>query len=278
MKKIVCIILIIMLCITGCTSNTQPIEVLEEGYDENVDDIEEVVTSKAETYDLQWAKEMFEENYFEPDLIYPISYIEDEYQYNLGEFIFVLHGFYGVKLAEEGNSYGSTQIMINSIEISRTDNEFYQLIDGLYTDIPFNHGDEIYGFEVGDWNGDGVCDFKLRVSEGGTMHNEPSRFWLWDNEQSMFVENEQLGEISDYSTVYLASNKDNRLCSYTRYSISEYCIRYYEYKDREYICVEEEHDYFETQDGVEYRITEFLELIDGEMQVVDTKKSVYEEN
>lgn len=243
----------------------------EEHYEAGADDTD-TITGNADAHDLTWAKAEFAKQDFEPDIIYPISHILTQYITPVGDCMFVLHGFYGVELKNEENPYSVNYIntMINSIEIRAINGDFYQLIDGLFTLLrPYVDN---YGFKFGDWNADGVMDLKLQELEGGSMRNEPSLFWLWNNEQAMFVENKQLREISDSSTVYFESQEDNRLCSYTHIGPEEYAVNYYEYEDGSFIRVETKYGFDEKQDDGYYRVTQILRPIDGEMKVVEENK------
>jgi hypothetical protein len=247
----------------------------EEQYDAEADTADAIITGKADSHDLIWAKSEFEKSCFTPDVIYPISHVLLEYIAPIGSCEFLLQGFYGAKLAGESKLYTAYNIMINSIEIRSMDGSFYQLIEGLSTQLkPY---EDNYGFDFGDWNGDGIIDLKLQQFIGGTMRNEPSLFWLWDDDPFMFVENKELREISDFSTVYLEPEKDHRIRSYQRADAGEYGIAYYEYQDGNFVCVESKYVFTETEDDIYYEITQISKLIDGEMKIVEESKMKYED-
>jgi hypothetical protein len=216
---------------------------------------------------LSWATGAFDEYIFEPDVIYPISHVLVKHITPIGACEFVLRGFYGAEFEDEKTSYAASYIMINSVEIRAIDGKFHQLIDGLSTLI-IPHEDN-YGFDFGDFDGDGNTDLKLRRSEGGTMRNDPSLFWLWDSARSVFAENEELREISSTATVYLSeSEEDRRLRAYTRIAGGEYYTGYYEYRDGHFVCVETEYLFVEERDGARYKVTQISRLTDGEMKII----------
>jgi len=240
---------------------------IEEHYSVSPHDTDVIVTSMADTHDLIWAKAEFDKYGINPGVIYPISHIFTNFISPIGSCVFLLRGFYGAEIKNENNPYPARYIMVNSIEIMTENGKYYQLIDGLSTRLKPYY--ENYGLIFGDWNGDGAMDIQLRQFEGGTMHNEPSLFWLWDYEQSIFVENGELREISNYSRIYLELEKDRRLRSFTRVSSGEYRTLYYDFKNGEFVCVEMEYVYFELQNDMYYKVTQISRLINDEMKIVE---------
>ena len=218
-----------------------------------------------EEHDLEWARMEFDKHFFEPTIIEPIHYmITKQIGRDMNEFTFILHGFYGY-------DDGFEQNMINSIEIREISGDYYQKIEGLSTSA--NVYWEDYGFLFEDWNNDGFLDLQLHEYEGGTMRNEPSRFWLWNNSQKIYKENEQLAEISESSGVYMWREEDDRVRSYTRIGPQLYVTFYYEYKNEEFIEVEREEIIFEIIEKENYAIKKIYKLIDGEMKLVEETKT-----
>ena len=265
MKKITGLLLLLMLYATGCAVESVPEKTPGPGGENSA----AVTAGQAEVHDLSWAQTEFGKNYFEPDVIEPVSLSLTEYIAPIGQCEFILSGFYGEKLEDDENSYDTSYVMINSVEIRAENGAFYQLFEGLSTHIGSYYYN--YGFEFGDWNDDGVIDLKLQYAEGGSMQNQPACFWLWDHEQAAFVENEQLKEISEFSTVYLEKD-DRRLISSTRVAFNEYFIIYYEYQDGHFVDVEIWQTFYEGQDGEYYEITQILKLEDGEMKIVEENR------
>ena len=105
------------------------------------------------------------------------------------------------------------------------------------------------------------------------MQNQPSRFWLWDNQLMKFVENEQLKEISNYSGVYMRREEDNRVRAFTRDGVTHHITVYFEYKDGEFISDEILELYYEEIDGEYYNIKKIFKPFNGEMQVVSETKT-----
>lgn len=260
--------------ITGCsTKETENPTVKSDAI--NADTTSIITTSKANFHDLAWEKSEFPKGYFEPDVIYPISHIMVRDIKSIGECEFVLHGFYGGELKDGTETFIREYNMINSIEIRAIRGEFYQLIDGLSTQLNVNF--ENYGFAFDDWNSDEFIDIRLHMYEGGSMRNEPSLFWLWDSNQSKFIKNEQLEEISSDSSLYLEPEEDKLIRSYTRAGAGAYSLSYYEYNDREFVLVENEEVFCEEQDNALYRVVKVSKLIDGTMKTVTHTKTKIEQ-
>lgn len=260
--------------ITGCSTKETEIPTVKSDAI-NADTTSMIITSKANIHDLAWAKSEFAKGYLEPDVIYPISHIMIRDIKSIGECEFVLHGFYGAELNDGTETYIGKYNMINSIEIRAISGEFYQLIDGLSTQLNVNF--ENYGFAFDDWNSDEFIDIRLHMCEGGSMRNEPSLFWLWDGNQSKFIQNEQLEEISSYSSLHLAPEEDKRIRSFTRTGAGEYSLSYYEYNDGEFVLVENKEVFFEKQDNALYQVEKVSKLIDGTMKMVNHTKTKIEQ-
>ena len=225
-----------------------------------------IITSQGAVYDLAWAREVFEGgDYFSPDTIEPVTHVMAWYLTQLGSVEVTLHCFWGRMMDDD---FG--RLNIYAIEIRAIGSNFYQCIDNLSTRMRF-YGFYEDGFNrtftLGDWNQDGHVDFSLLIQEGGTMQNTPSYFWLWDAEQNCFVENAELREASEVSTLMMARDGTPRVVSYWRGCPVLSVQVYYNYIDGHFIATEmhEHHWGDEIEDGyllVTYR------MIDGEWTVV----------
>lgn len=223
------------------------------------------VSTTAGQHDLTLAAAEFNKYDFEPQEIEPLKLVVTRRLEQMGEYDFTLNGFLGKELNNE-ESYSRDYVMINSIEIKANNGDFYQLIDGFSSLLSSNF--ENYGIEFFDWNGDGYTDIRLHQFQGGTSHNEPSLFWLWDNAEAKFIQNKQLEELSDCSAVYIEPEKDSRVRSFIRKGPRECELSYYKYNDGEFIKVECKNDVFYEKDGAEYIVTKISELINGKMKIV----------
>lgn len=88
---------------------------------------------------------------------------------------------------------------------------------------------------------------------------------------------DQLGEISDTSTIFFNHENGQRLSSYMRISATEYYNWFYEYVDGIFVMVEENHYFAEIQDDVLFWVKQVSKPIDGEMKIVDETREKVEE-
>ena len=282
MKKTLLLFLLLLLLVTGCTEkpHEQPVAEPPATFPPVVTTtaapsmLEPVVTDAAVQGPLLLHANEFVS--FEPDILYPISHVLVRNIAPLGDCVFVLRGYYGAEYEPDETIYAYTGLTINSIEIKALEDEFHQIIDGFSTAIE-SYIDN-YGLEFADWNSDGAVDIKLRQYMGGSMRNEQSLFWLWDDEQFMFVENEELEGISCTARVYLDPTSDIPLQAYTRANASEGTTVYYEYINGSFVCVQSDYWYVENdENGSMYWIAETSKLIDGELQIVEETREKHEE-
>ncbi|MCL2494662.1 MAG: hypothetical protein FWE98_03275 [Oscillospiraceae bacterium] len=176
---------------------------------------------------------------------------------DMPEFIFTLHG------------YGDgAYVNISEIEISGED--FSQQLDGFETENRFSLEDD-YGLVFADFNTDGYLDIQLHQYRGGSMHNTPSLFWLWDTKQKKYVENKQLEEISEEHWV---SVQDGRLLCGFRDGAFGYCLSVYSYINHTFVEIEREDVHPLNWDDVHNSIfvRDTYKLIGGELKLVSTEE------
>ena len=210
-------------------------------------------------------------SFLEPDIVYPISHVVVRIIEPLGTCVFVLRGYYGSGNYKSDPTFSWKKNTMHSIEIRQLDGAFHQTLDGFSTEIKTHHDD--YGLELADWNFDGITDIRLRQGEGGSMGNEPSLFWLWDDEQHMFVENIQLEEISVLREVYVLPESDSFIHTYARSGAMWGISGLYEYINGEYMCIMvEEHSIFDDETGDVYDNVNIYKTIDGELRLVEERQ------
>ena len=227
-------------------------------------------------YDFEWAWEVFEGgDYFSPDTIEPVTHKMAWYLAQLGTVEVTLHCYWGRMLDDD---FG--RLNIYAIEIRDLRSDFYQRIDNISTRIRFyGFYDEGFNrtFTLGDWNMDGHVDFSMLVQEGGTMRNTPSYFWLWDEKQNCFVENDELCEISSGATLVVDKSDPPRLMSYWREGPAKRWHVYYDYVNGHFVEVEsQEWSWEEQDDGSWLEIVTTSHLIGDEWVVVDETREPYE--
>ena len=214
-------------------------------------------------------------SFLEPDIVYPISHVVVRIIEPLGTCVFVLRGYYGSGNYKSDPTFSWKKNTMHSIEIRQLDGAFHQTLDGFSTEIETRHDD--YGLEFADWNFDGITDIRLRHWEGGSMRNEPSLFWLWDDERQMFVENKQLMDISETAAPFVVSKPENRIGAYTRGGYDSYWDLYYEYQNGEFVEVEYvSNKFIFEENGDCYLVTQISKPIDGEMQLVEETREKME--
>jgi len=181
---------------------------------------------------------------------------------SLPEFTFTLYGQHNNRFPEDH------WITINVIEISGEG--FHQRLDGFETDGPFYPED--YGLTFADFNGDGYLDIQLHKWMGGSMGNEPSLFWLWDNKRQHFVQNEQLEEISHENGISMTD--DGRLAGYARAGAFGYGVSYYSYINGKFVEVERADVHPLDWDDIYNTIfvQDTYKRINGKMKLVSTEE------
>ena len=169
--------------------------------------------------------------------------------------------------------HNNTYIYVYTLTITNADNGFKQVFTGLDTS---NHlvTKESPGISFNDWNFDGYLDISLWKWVGGTSLNAPQYFWLWDNDAFMFVRNEELEKISDYS--YLETDTENRrFTAYSRDGAWVNYTDYYEFRNGKAAFVKGVERYFDVTNWDEYDesyadrvLIRIYELINGEKILV----------
>ena len=200
----------------------------------------------------------------------PITYtVTRRIHPDMGKFTFMLHGVF-----IPGEGYAD-KARIDAIDIQGTG--FHQRLEGFITEY-FAENHE-YGFLLCDFNNDGYLDIQLRewLFMGNAINMEPSLFWLWDNQQKIFIESKQLKEMSHNGTVTV----ENDRLFWNSAGRSAYTFSYYEYKNGNFVLVEEVRGWCEHEDGsiadrldtvTVYIVEETRKLINGKMELVSTTK------
>jgi len=192
----------------------------------------------------------------------------------LPEFEFRVEGV----LDKTGNSsYKTGTVRIHTLATSSEGGVYRQVFTNLATRL-YEHEIESgrYGLSFDDWNFDGYQDVGLRIHYGGTGHNNPHYYWLWDNDTRQFVVNPELENISDDSDIQI-DHDNKQLSCFTRNPPSGRCIQKYEYRNSEFVMVYREVtdlDWEQYKNGLFFMHIKIETLIDGNMVVI---KDCYEE-
>ena len=213
----------------------------------------------------------------------PFTYVvTNQISDDLPIFVFTVEGI----LDKTGNSsYYPGTIRVHTLTISSMDGSTKQVFTNLSTRLYEGITEkDMYGLSFDDWNFDGYQDIGLYKYHGGTGHNVPHYYWLWDNDSKQFVANKQLEEISDGSDIQTDHVK-NQISCYTRIVPDGYLIRNYEYRNSEYVMVRvEEVVMVRVEEIVMIRVEEIEEerkdirfilhtvieeLIDDEMTIIE---------
>ena len=205
----------------------------------------------------------------------PFTYVvTNQINDDLPIFEFTIEGV----LDKTGNSsYYPGTIRVHTITISSMDGSIKQVFTNLSTRLyEVITEKDMYGLSFDDWNFDGYQDIGLHKYHGGTSHNVPHYYWLWDNDSKQFVANKQLEEISDGSDIQ-TDNAKNQLSCYTRIVPDGYLTRNYEYRNSEYVMVRSEEVMMVRVEEVEEEMkdirfilhTVIEELIDDEMTIIE---------
>lgn len=159
---------------------------------------------------------------------------------------------------------------VDKITITDPTGALVQTIDNLTTANPATE-EEKYGLSFEDWNFDGYIDIGLWTYPGGSMRNDPHYYWLWDNSIGQYVKNDELIEISNFSTISI-NTEEKRLECYTRYGAGEGGSQYFKYIDGNYVLVYTYSlELVESPDeeGKRLRHITSSELVDGVMKVIE---------
>ena len=266
MRKLACVVLVCVLagfcgCGRGTVEEATTIQstTTETTTAEYTTEVWYTADSFENKYDLAWAREAFNEWYFEPEVIEPFKRVTVRaIDMNEPQFIFIVHGYFGMEKNRD-------RYMVYAVDILNGNGEIHQRLDG-FTTLWF--GDDLV-FE--DFNHDGYVDIQLHACEGGSMRNEPSLFWLWDAKQYKYVENEQLEEISSEASVTVED--DGRIRAYTREGAWGYYLSYYSYRSDKFIEVEivDVHPQDENDISNSGKAKDTYKLINGEMKLVSTE-------
>lgn len=197
---------------------------------------------------------------WEYEIIKPIDFTATiKINIEMPEFDFRLEG-------KEKKYLSFEYIDISKLTISDKNGSFKQEFTNLSTEIwASENKNNMYGLAFDDWNFDGYLDVSLWQEVGGTMRNSPHYYWLWDNKAGLYVENTQLFEISDYSTISIVPNK-NQITNFMHIGPEGDSIGYWEYIKDEYIWVKSKSIEWLNDDEYIYHVI-IEEFIDGEMIV-----------
>jgi len=171
----------------------------------------------------------------EPVVVTPTSSPDEEEIYleikqkinvDMPEWTFVLTG------TRETDTNGYSYNNINKIAIY---NDKYELKQELHCGTHHNVPEaELYGFQLIDYNFDGYLDISLFSFAGGSMQNNPTRFWLFEDEPMSYHGNRFLDNLSRYSTVSVCENEEGAfLTAYARAGYENY-TSYYQFKRDQY--------------------------------------------
>ena len=272
---------ILIYCRTGIRSEAASKELLRMGY-AKVFDFGGIVDWPGEIVD-NWLYSSYY-NYFggglPPDIITPIDFtVSKTINDKMPEFTFHMTGSneqrYGTTY--DGNKYYIMfdENKIEKITIRDNNGAVIQEITNLETANPESE-EKMYGLSFDDWNFDGFFDISLWQFPGGTMHNNPTYYWLWDNNQRKFIENTELEEISNYSTPRIETEA-KQITGYSRYGGEGGIECYFEYRGGSFVMVksiERTLKPSEENEGEYVAHVVIEERIDGKMKVT---KDYYED-
>jgi len=218
-------------------------------------------------------------NYFggelPPSLISPINYnVSKKINSQIPEFNFYINGndIRDYYLQHDMNRYylSYSNTVIESIIIKDNNNVIIQEISGLETATPACEENQ-YGFSFDDWNFDGFFDISLWKFQGGSMHNNPTYYWLWDNSLGKYIENKELEERSDWCS--LSTDEElQQVVGYTSAGAFGNVHCFYEYSNGRFILVKSIEEIFEQSYDDKDKYTSHTiieELIDGDMKITN---------
>jgi rhodanese-related sulfurtransferase len=167
------------------------------------------------------------------EIVYFDFTVNQKIHNDMPEFIFHIRG---TNVPED-----FSESSVVSITITNENGDLIQEITDLNTmgtrdRFPPNGIPEMYGFSFDDWNFDGFMDISLWRSPGGTMRNNPTYYWLWDNSIGQYVRNEQLENMSNWSTPRIYEELQLVEC-FTRSGWDWNATVYFEYQNGSFVEV-----------------------------------------
>lgn len=281
-KLLLIVLTIVLLLFTSCQKieidNTQSSGREEESLPDIYKSVDEFVINDVIDENEDLVKEETEE-YRDTDGELPddiISDVEYSMEFELlptePNYIVTIYG-YNVRsyklLTDEKNYYLATGINhITKMTIENKELGFSQELTFNETETPDN-GSATYGLAINDYNFDGYNDISLWLCEGGSIHNVPTLFWLWDEETNRFLENNKLSSISWDAEVII--DKDNQELQVYSYEITYHFWDYYKWIGNEvvlkgtYSLIWELNE--ESGSVVAHHIVE--EVVDGKLVIVE---------
>lgn len=207
------------------------------------------------------------------DIITPINYVSKaKINKDKPEFIFELYGTnvqsYGTTVDKKSYYVAHNYNKINKIIVECNAINYKQELVFDETLTP-NITTYPYGFSFDDWNFDGYLDISLWSFEGGTMGNSPHYYWLWDKDKNTYIENTQLGGLSDEH--YVEIDEKNSLITVSQKYSAGYYMGYYQWKNNNLLLIKTDEVTFEPTNDKEpekYRGHHIVkEFINEEMKI-----------
>jgi len=215
-----------------------------------------------------------------PEITEPINHtVVNRIHPDMGEFTFTLKGVFTRRYGREYYEPSVIErININIIEIRDENGSLLQVLDGFetYQDLWTENND--YGFGLFELNNDGYLDIQLVRSVG---HFSLCRYsWLWDNQQRLFVSNQQLNEL--YESWLEVTLDEGRIRCMSKGFLPNgmrWEFEWYEYRNDMFVLVESmiTESYSEDDEWYGYVYTLVKKLIDGEMKTVSETREKFEE-
>jgi hypothetical protein len=175
-------------------------------------------------------EEVIDEDFKETDLLKEkegviVVEIKESISIDKPEYFFEIYSYKDID-----NFYYSA----NKIIISEKDNQ-EKIIQEITFENTQTHDSDFFGFVIEDMNFDGYKDIRIQsfVPAGP---NTPYYYWLWDNNISQYVRNEDLEKITSPEF----DNEKKLVVSHIRISAMEYWTHKYKYENNELILISEE--------------------------------------